>query len=121
MILKKPWLIAMKRIIITLFSLTCIVFILTGCSQSRWLYRVNVQQGNIITAELVHKLHVGMPKEAVSDLLGPPLLVDTFNDNRWTYIYTLKPGKGKYIDRHVVIYFCNNRVSRIKVKNLPGG
>jgi outer membrane protein assembly factor BamE len=109
----------MKKIIILKLLATCIILSLVGCSQSQWLYRENIQQGNIITSELVQKMRVGMSKEAIRDILGPPLLIDTFNDNRWTYIYTLKTSKGKYIERHVVIYFKNNRANQIKVKNIP--
>lgn len=108
----------MKRIIITILSITAIALMLTSCAQSHWLYRVNVQQGNVVTAEYVHKIRKGMPKEVVSDILGPPVLLDPFNENRWTYIYTYKPGKGKFIDKHLTIYFRNDRVVNLMVRNI---
>lgn len=108
----------MKKTIITLLSISAIALMLNGCSQSRWLYRVNIQQGNVVTGEYVHKLRKGMTKEAVADLLGPPVLMDPFNDNRWSYIYTYKPGRGKYIDRHLNIYFRNDRVVNTTVRNI---
>lgn len=95
-----------------------IAFALLGCSQSTWLYRINVQQGNVISNDVIHQLHVGMTKEAVSDLLGPPVLVDTFNDSRWTYIYTLKTGRGQHLEKNLVIYFCNDRITGMSSKNL---
>lgn len=107
----------MNKIIITIFSLACILFQLTGCSQSSILYRVNVQQGNILTQEMVNQLHPGLTKEKVIDIMGPPVLNDTFSDNRWNYVFYYKPGKGKKVTRnYVVIYFCNNRVSRIMLQ-----
>jgi outer membrane protein assembly factor BamE len=110
----------MKRIIITLFSITSIAIALAGCAQSQWLYRVNVQQGNVITGEYVRKLHKGMTKDMVCELLGPPVLMDPFNDNRWTYIYTYKPGKGKAkcIDRHLTLYFRNNCLVTTAIRNI---
>ncbi|MBA2654192.1 MAG: outer membrane protein assembly factor BamE [Gammaproteobacteria bacterium] len=108
----------MKTKIITFLSATCIVFTLTACTQTTWLYRVNVQQGNIVTADMIHQLHLGMTKDAVTDLIGPPVLMDTFNDNRWTYIYTYKPGRGKYVERRVVIYFKNDRISHLSTHNI---
>lgn len=110
----------MKRIIITLFCITSIAFGLAGCSQSRWLYRVNVQQGNVVTADLIHQLHKGMTKDMVCDLLGPPVLLDPFNDNRWTYINTFVAGKRKLksFDRHLTIYFRNDRLVSFSVRNI---
>jgi outer membrane protein assembly factor BamE len=91
---------------------------LTACSQSRWLYRVNIQQGNVVSSENVQHLRKGMCKADVAEFLGPPLLCDPFNDNRWTYIYTYKPGKGKYLDKHLNIYFQNDRIVNISVRNM---
>lgn len=107
----------MKRIISGL-SLAAMILLLAGCAQSHWLYRVNVQQGNIVTADNVHQLRKGMSKEQVLDLLGPPVLIDPFNDNRWTYIYTLKPGRGKCVDRHLNIYFRCDRIVATTVRNI---
>lgn len=108
----------MKRTIITLLSITAITLALSGCGQSRWLYRVNIQQGNIVTSECLHKLRKGMTKDAVADLLGPPVLMDPFNDNRWSYIYTFKSGRGQFIDRNLTIYFRNNCLYTMSVKNI---
>jgi outer membrane protein assembly factor BamE len=108
----------MKNKIITLFSMLCIAFGLAGCTQSTWLYRASIQQGNLFTPDTVQKLHLGMTKEAVCDLLGPPILVDTFNDNRWTYMFTFKSNKRKFMERCMVLYFRNDRVYNIKTKSL---
>lgn len=108
----------MKKVIINIFFLTCIIFTLQACTQSTWLYRVNVQQGNVITADMVQKLHVGMPKEQVYDIMGSPLLVNTFNDNRWAYVYTFKPSRGPYVQKHLIIYFRNDRIIRMDSSNI---
>jgi outer membrane protein assembly factor BamE len=108
----------MKTKIITFSFATCIALSLVGCAQSSWLYRVNVQQGNIVTPDLVQQLHKGMTKEAVCGLLGPPVLTDAFNENRWTYVYTFKPGRGKYVEANVILYFRNNRIVSISTKNI---
>jgi outer membrane protein assembly factor BamE len=96
----------------------CIAFAISACSQSTWLYRMNIQQGNILTTDLARSLHKGMSKEAVCEVLGPPLLVDAFNENRWTYIYAFRTGKGLCVDRCLTIYFRNNHICYLKTKNL---
>jgi outer membrane protein assembly factor BamE len=108
----------MKAKIITLFCLFCIIFALTGCTQSTWLYRVNIQQGNIITPDMIQNLRVGMTKEAVCELLGTPVLTDTFNDNRWSYIFTFKPSRGKYLEKTLILYFKNDRLCRFRTNHM---
>jgi len=110
----------MKFRIILIFLLIGIAYTLTGCTAANTLlYRVNIQQGNILSTQDVRQIHSGMTKEAVCMLLGPPLLMDTFNENRWTYIYTFKPGKGKFVERYLILYFKNSRVWSIKSHNIP--
>jgi outer membrane protein assembly factor BamE len=91
---------------------------LSGCSQVPWLYRVNVQQGNAINPDMIKQLRVGMNKNQVFEIMGSPILMDTFNDNRWTYVFTFKPGNGPLTQKHLIIYFRNDRVSRIVTKNI---
>lgn len=107
----------MKKIIITLSLLACVAFNLSGCSQSSVLYRVNIQQGNVITQDMVKQLRKGMTKEQVADIMGPPVMADTFSENRWNYVFYFKPGKGKIIVcKYVTVYFINCRVSQIFIK-----
>ncbi len=49
-----------------------------------------IQQGNIITPEMVAELKTGMSKRQVRFLLGTPLLVDVFHQDRWDYLFTMK-------------------------------
>ena len=77
--------------------------LLVGCSlpQIKFprLYRVTVQQGNVITQEMVDKLKPGMTRSQVAFVMGEPILRNTFNEDRWDYIYTVYlPG---YFDQEV--------------------
>ena len=56
------------------------------------IYRIPIRQGNLITQEMVNELKPGMTKQQVRYLLGTPLLIDTFNEDRWEYLYTNRPG-----------------------------
>ncbi len=49
-----------------------------------------IQQGNIITPEMVAELKTGMSKRQVRFLLGTPLLRDVFHQDRWDYLFTMK-------------------------------
>lgn len=79
----------MKKILITLLlGLT-----LQGCSgfgDFTLVYKPVIQQGNIITPEMVAALETGMSKRQVRFVLGTPTLVDIFHQDRWDYTFTMK-------------------------------
>ena len=43
------------------------------------VYKINVQQGNLVTQEMVDQLRPGMDKRQVKFILGTPLLSDPFH------------------------------------------
>src|SRR5688572_23392774 len=56
-------------------------------------YRIDIQQGNYISQDMVAQLKPGMSKEQVRLALGTPLLTDIFHADRWDYVYWReKPG-----------------------------
>src|SRR5258707_7228799 len=58
------------------------------------VYKIDVQQGNYVTQDVVAKLKKGMTKAEVKQLLGTPLLTDVFHSNRWDYYFSnVKGGK----------------------------
>jgi len=80
--------------------------LLTGCSYLPPLpYKIDVQQGNVITEEMVEKLKPGITKSQVLFVLGSPLIIDAFRDNRWDYVYLFRE-KGELIEqKRLTIFF----------------
>ena len=76
-------------------------------------YRIDIPQGNLVTEEKVSAIEKGMNRRQVQRLLGSPLLVDTFNQNRWDYFYSVDTKAGTTIEHHVTIVFVNDVVSEI--------
>ena len=75
----------------------CILFVLlfTGCSYLPPIpYRIDVQQGNVVTDEMIEMLKPGMTKSQVLFVMGSPLIVDAVRENRWDYVYIFR-YKGK--------------------------
>jgi len=105
----------MRTILINLFFLTGILggtlggLLTTGCS----VYKVDVQQGNVIELEQLAKLKVGMKKNQVTFLMGNPLLTDPFHADRWDYLYSMKPGGEKTTRQVVTLYFKNDTLIKI--------
>lgn len=67
---------------------------LTACSSLPGVYRIDVQQGNVLTQEQVNQLEYGMNRNQVKFVMGTPILIDTFHPERWDYYYSLKPGSS---------------------------
>ena len=65
---------------------------LTSCALPR-VYKVTVQQGNVITQQMVDDLKPGMTREQVAYVMGEPVIKNPFDQDRWDYVYTLRvPG-----------------------------
>jgi len=89
------------------------------------IYRIPIQQGNLITQEMVNELKPGMTKQQVRYLLGTPLLIDTFNEDRWEYLYTNRPASKrantKIEKRRFQLIFDNGRLQNITGDMYPQG
>ena len=78
-------------------------------------YKIDIQQGNVLTQEMVAQLKPGQTKDQVRFLLGTPLVVDIFHQQRWDYIYSYRDGKtGKVESRKFAVFFdAENRLERV--------
>lgn len=107
---------AMPRIHVPLLLLALLTggVILGGCA-----YAPPIQQGNYISQDNVGKIETGMSREQVSFALGTPMLHDPFHADRWDYVFYLEPNDGRpVLHKHVVIYFQDDKVSRIVKRDL---
>ena len=95
----------MKTVIIYTFSF--LILLISGCSKDKipGVYRIDIQQGNDITQEMIGQLKPGMSKSQVAYVMGTPLIIDTFHPNRWDYLYSFHPGNGQRQQRRITIYF----------------
>ncbi len=96
-----------------LFVRFALAFCLTAGS-SACVYRINIQQGNFLDQTAVEQVKVGMTRSQVHYLLGTPMVADSFNKERWDYIYYLKKGRTKHVDsRRVTVYFDGEKVAKL--------
>ncbi|MDB6063007.1 MAG: rane protein [Verrucomicrobiaceae bacterium] len=103
--------------------LLSVVFMLavSGCSNLEfpWVYRLKIDQGNIITQEMVNQLKPGMTRDQVKFVMGSPLILDPFHDNRWDYVYTVLDPKGKRTGQKLTILFNNDTLSGLSGDFIP--
>jgi outer membrane protein assembly factor BamE len=78
------------------------------------VYRINIQQGNFLDQTAVDQVKAGMTRSQVRYLLGTPMVADSFNKERWDYIYYLKKGRSRHVDsRRVTVYFDGDKVAKL--------
>ena len=82
----------MKKLIALALSLS-----LLGACALPGLYTPTIVQGNIVDADKVQQLELGMDANQVLFLLGTPLLRDTFNPERWDYLYLESTSAGEVV------------------------
>jgi outer membrane protein assembly factor BamE len=78
-----------------------------------FVYRMPVQQGNIVTEEMIDAVQPGMTKRQVRYVLGTPLLLDMFHQDRWDYTYTIKRGDNPMQVRRLTLWFKDDALERI--------
>ncbi|WP_052481175.1 outer membrane protein assembly factor BamE [Gilvimarinus agarilyticus] len=109
------------KIIKTPLLLVCFVSVLAGCQYFQFpgVHKINIQQGHILTEEMIAQLEPGLNKRQVRYILGTPLIDDIFNDDRWDYYYSLKMGDGRFFKRTLTVYFDGDIMTNYTGENLP--
>jgi outer membrane protein assembly factor BamE len=97
------------------------VVILASCSSSggRTLgikpYRIEIQQGNFISQEMVSRLKLGMSKDQVRYILGTPLIADSFHAERWDYVFRRQRVNSNELEhRKLAVFFEDGKLKRIE-------
>ena len=94
------------------FTLLVLLFI-TGCSSiPSVLYKIDVQQGNIITQDMVDKLKPNMTKSQVRFILGTALIGDVFHKDRWDYVYRLLQHGNLVEEYKLTVFFEDDKLVR---------
>ena len=91
---------------------------LTACS-SNMIYKPEVVQGNFVSREQVQALRAGMPRQAVRDVLGTPLVTSLFHADRWDYAFTIRRQGSEPQQRRFSVFFKGDTLDRIEGDPLP--
>ena len=81
-------------------------------------YRIDIQQGNFLSPEMVAQLKEGMTREQVRFVLGTPLVTDVFHANRWDYVFYRELSNGRKENRRLSVFFENDKLARFTSDNL---
>ncbi|HKA42324.1 MAG TPA: outer membrane protein assembly factor BamE [Burkholderiales bacterium] len=105
-------------------GIALIVLFLVGCRELPVLptltpYKIDIQQGNVVTQDMVEKLKPGMTPSQVRFILGTPLVVDTFHKDRWDYVYRYERAGRLQEHRRIVVVFQDEKLARIEGDVIP--
>ena len=105
-----------------------LVLTATGCATSdrhalSWrslgVYKIDVNQGNYLSQDMVDKLKVGMTPAQVKQVLGTPLVISPFRPDRWDYVYEYS-RQGRVVEhRNFTLYFADGKVTRWEGDEMP--
>ncbi|MGB4813071.1 MAG: outer membrane protein assembly factor BamE [Methylophilaceae bacterium] len=77
-------------------------------------FKLDIQQGNVVTSKMLLQLRPGMTKSQVVYIMGSPLIQDSFHGNRWDYVYQMHEN-GKVIEqRRVILDFDSDLLSKVR-------
>ena len=101
--------------------LSLAVTLLSACGYVGFpgVYKINVEQGNIVTQEMVDQLKPGMTRRQVKFIMGTPLVEDTFNPNRWDYLYVKRNGNEVLSQSHLTIDFDGDTLVNVTGDLVP--
>ena len=92
-----------------LAALSATAVLPTGCTP----YRIDIQQGNVVTQEMLARLRPDMTRQQVRYVMGTPLVADTFHPERWDYFYNLDKAGSPDERRRITLVFEKDRLTRV--------
>ncbi len=102
----------------SILSLSLLSLSLTACSfvlnNLPYVYTIDVNQGNMIDQAMIDQLRPNMTKRQVLYVMGSPMLVDFFHQNRWDYVYSSKKGGEAREQKMISIFFENDQIKSIQ-------
>ena len=101
------------------FALLMMTISLSGCSYlyDKFVYQIDVTQGNYIDDEKLNDIKIGMTQEQIIFLLGSPMLIDQFDSSKWYYIRYIKPGGKPAQQANIILTFKDKILIDIVSKN----
>lgn len=113
----------MRYLLLLLISLITLAG-LGGCGSSVPIlkpYKLDIQQGNVVTSKMLLQLKPGMTKSQVRYIMGTPLIVDSFHKDRWDYFYQMRQGGKVMEQRRVILDFEKELLTKVRGDVVPQG
>ena len=115
------------RLALTLGALLAACALAGGCAtfetyapfRSLGVYRLDINQGNYLTLDMVDKLKEGQTRAQVRSILGTPLVASAFRDSRWDYVYRFERQGRLLENRAFTVFFDGDKLARWEGDEMP--
>jgi outer membrane protein assembly factor BamE len=96
--------------------LALVALLVSGCGL---VYKMEINQGNFITQDMVDRLREGQTRQQVRFVLGTPVSESVFHPDRWDYNFSLE-RRGKPVTSHrLTVVFDGDKLKSWDVKDAP--
>ena len=102
--------------IVSRVLVSVLAFWIAGCDLAPKLtpYRMEIQQGNYVTQDMVARLKPGLTRDQVRYVLGTPLVSDIFHDERWDYVFMRQRVNSSEMEYgRIAVFFEDGKLKRI--------
>jgi outer membrane protein assembly factor BamE len=82
-------------------------------------YKLDVQQGNVVTSKMLLQLRPGMTQSQVRFIMGTPLIQDSFHGKRWDYVYQMRENGKITEQRRVILDFEKDVLKTVRGDVIP--
>jgi outer membrane protein assembly factor BamE len=108
---------------LSLHAIVVVALMAAGCGGTSLIrpYKMDIQQGNVVTHEMIARLQPGMTRAQVRFTLGTPLVVDPFRADRWDYVYLFTRRGVVTEQRRIVVVFKDEKLVRVEGDVVPAG
>ena len=91
--------------------------LLSGCDSLN-VYKITIQQGNIVEDESLTLLKPGMTHQQVQFVLGTPIIKDPFHPDQWDYYHSKKAGYKDRTAYSVRVFFKDGEMTLFEKKDI---
>ena len=83
------------------------------------VFKIDINQGNMLSQDMVDRLKVGQTRVQVRAVLGTPLVTSAFRDNRWDYVYLFARQGVVREQRRFAVFFVDDKLARWEGDEMP--
>ena len=98
------------------FLIAVLALLVSSCGL---IYKVPVNQGNLLEQDMVDSLKPGMTKRQVELIMGTPSVVSPFDQDTWSYTSSFKRRNHKADVKTLTLTFEDNLLAKIEGDYFP--
>ncbi len=100
--------------IILFLSFTTLTACSTVLENVPGVYSLDIQQGNVVTQDMIDQLRPKMTKRQVLYIMGSSMLKDVFHAKRWDYLYSEQLDGEPRLQKRLSLFFDGDELVSVQ-------